>query len=51
MGLGLFAAASVAEVALITMQRWRGVPSHFNETAFDTLVTRVGTRPTGSSSG
>jgi hypothetical protein len=40
--LGLFAAASVAEVALITVQRWRGVPSHFNEeTAFDTLVTRV----------
>jgi hypothetical protein len=40
--LGLFAAASVAEVALITMQRWRGVPSHFNEeTTFNTLVTRV----------
>src|SRR3954453_18843728 len=28
--LGLFAAASVAEVALVTTQRWRGVPSHFN---------------------
>lgn len=40
--LGLFAGASVAEVALVTMQRWRGVPSHFNEeTTFDTLVTRV----------
>jgi hypothetical protein len=40
--LGLFAAASVAEVALVSMQRWRGVPSHFNdETTFDTLVTRV----------
>jgi hypothetical protein len=40
--LGLFAAASVAEVALITVQRWRGVPSHFNEeTTVDTLVTRV----------
>jgi hypothetical protein len=40
--LGLFAAASVAEVVLITVQRWRGVPSHFNEeTTVDTLVTRV----------
>src|SRR5690348_18278875 len=27
-GLGLFVAASVAEVALITVQLWRGVPSH-----------------------
>lgn len=31
--------ASVAEVALITMQRWRGVPSHFNNaTLFDRAV-------------
>ena len=31
--------ASVLEVLLITMQRWRGVPSHFNDaTAFDSAV-------------
>ena len=36
-----FAAASVLETALVTLQAWRGVPSHFNvETAFDTMVTR-----------
>src|SRR5690348_87762 len=40
--LGSFAAASVAEVGLVTLQRWRGVPSHFNdETSVDALVTRV----------
>ena len=38
---GPLGVASVAEVLLITMQRWRGVPSHFNEaTAFDTAVFR-----------
>jgi hypothetical protein len=37
--VGTFAAASVAEVFLVSMQRWRGVPSHFNEsTAFDGAV-------------
>jgi hypothetical protein len=40
--LGVFAADCVAEVALITLQAWRKVPSHFNEeTAFDTTVTRM----------
>ncbi|MDL4816073.1 hypothetical protein [Actinomadura opuntiae] len=40
--LGVFAADCVAEVALITVQAWRKVPSHFNmETSFDTLVTRM----------
>ncbi|MEV4106793.1 hypothetical protein [Nonomuraea sp. NPDC049695] len=40
--VGAFAAASTLEVALITVQAWRGVPSHFNmETAFDTTVSRV----------
>ncbi|MFC6887198.1 MULTISPECIES: hypothetical protein [Actinomadura] len=40
--LGVFAAACVAEVALITVQGWRRVPSHFNqETALDTVITRV----------
>jgi hypothetical protein len=37
--LGVLGVASLAEVFLITMQRWRGVPSHFNEsTPFDTTV-------------
>lgn len=40
--LNLFAAASVLEVTLITLQAWRRVPSHFNqETAFDGVVARV----------
>jgi hypothetical protein len=37
--IGVLAVASLGEVALISMQRWRGVPSHFNEsTSFDGLV-------------
>jgi hypothetical protein len=40
--LGGFLVASTAEVALITVQAWRRVPSHFNfETPFDTGVTMV----------
>ena len=39
--LSAFAAASVLETVLITMQTWRGVPSHFNvATPFDAWVTR-----------
>jgi hypothetical protein len=38
--LGLFTAAAVAETALVSMQAWRGVPSHFNfETPFDAAVS------------
>lgn len=37
--IGVFAAAAVGEVFLISMQRWRGVASHFNEsTPFDSMV-------------
>lgn len=36
---GAFSTAMFAEVALITMQQWRGVASHFNrDTPFDTSV-------------
>ena len=36
-----FTAASVLETTLVTLQAWRGVPSHFNlETTFDAAVTR-----------
>jgi hypothetical protein len=38
--LGAFTAASVVEVALVSLQAWRGVPSHFNfETPFDNVVS------------
>ena len=38
--LGAFLVTSVVETALISMQAWRGVPSHFNfETPFDTAVS------------
>jgi hypothetical protein len=37
--LGVFAFASVGEVFLISLQKWRGVESHFNEdTGFDGVV-------------
>jgi hypothetical protein len=40
--LGGLLLASVPEVALIDLQAWRRVPSHFNfETSFDTRVTMV----------
>jgi hypothetical protein len=39
--MAAFTAMSVLETALISLQAWRGVPSHFNvETPFDALVTR-----------
>ena len=39
--LDAFTVACVLETALVSMQTWRGVPSHFNvETPFDELVTR-----------
>src|SRR4051794_10732899 len=38
--LGVFTGACVLETALVTMQVWRGVPSHFDfETSFDTVVS------------
>ena len=40
--LGIFTVACVIETALVSLQAWRGVPSHFNmETTFDGLVTRM----------
>lgn len=37
--VGVFAVASLGEVFLISMQKWRGVASHFNDTtAFDESV-------------
>jgi hypothetical protein len=37
-----FTAACSLETALVSLQAWRGVPSHFNvETTFDSLVTRM----------
>ncbi|WP_157430597.1 hypothetical protein [Actinomadura macra] len=40
--LGVFTADCVAEVALITVQAWRRVPSHFNmETVLDTAISRM----------
>lgn len=40
--LGILSAASVVEVFLVTLQRWRGVPSHFNEsTPFNGLVFSI----------
>jgi uncharacterized integral membrane protein len=39
--LGVFTAACALETALVSLQTWRGVPSHFNvETTFDAFVTR-----------
>src|SRR5438093_2182892 len=39
--LGAFSVASVLETTLVSLQAWRGVPSHYNmETTFDALVAR-----------
>jgi hypothetical protein len=40
--VGVFAAACVLETFLVSMQAWRGVPSHFNmETPFDAVVAQT----------
>lgn len=37
--IGVLAVSSVGEVVLVSMQKWRGVPSHFNEsTDFNAMV-------------
>jgi hypothetical protein len=40
--LGVFSSACVMETGLVTLQAWRGVPSHFNvETTLDAIVARA----------
>lgn len=40
--LGAFTFASVVETTLVTLQAWRGVPSHFNlETPVDAMIART----------
>ena len=40
--LGIFAAACALETFLVSLQVWRGVPSHFNvETPFDAVVAQM----------
>jgi hypothetical protein len=40
--LGAFTVACTLETVLVTLQAWRGVPSHFNvETTFDATVARL----------
>lgn len=40
--VGIFVAACVLEVVLVTAQAWRQVPSHFNrETGFDSAISSV----------
>ncbi len=40
--LGVFTAACVLETFLVSLQTWRGVPSHFNvETPFDAEIART----------
>ena len=40
--MGAFTVACALETALVSLQAWRGVPSHFNmETPFDAMVART----------
>src|SRR5688572_21750115 len=40
--LGILAAACVLETSLVSLQAWRGVPSHFNvETPFDAAIAQA----------